>query len=249
MKKKLVTLFMGILMLAFLPGCEKVFDYIHDNPSQDFTDCQIKEITLPGGIKGTFTYNRYGDPVSVIYTSTSSERPNFSFKYDNKKRLIESLSYFDNSTYYYWSKYKYNNNGLIVSDSTYEAGVIENGVPVSGDGSVRLVRNYIYDAQNRIVKIVQHWPDFPDEEGEAEWFYDANGNRQLDPSRTDAYDSKMNIHRTHKVFMFIDRDYSLNNPVGATDYNAKYLPTKFASTNGRLLDVSLANGQVTYKCK
>ncbi|MGN6294322.1 MAG: hypothetical protein ACTHMV_16360 [Chitinophagaceae bacterium] len=248
MKKKLLTLFIGIVMLAFLPGCEKVFDYIHDNPSKDFTDCQIQEITFPEGLKGTFTYNKHGDPVSVIYTNTTSERPNFSFKYDNKKRLIESLEYYNNGVYKYWSRYKYNKDGLIVSDSTYEAGLLVNGAPIPGDAE-RLVRNYTYDAQNRIIKIVQHWPDSPGSgEGEIEWLYDANGNRQSDGLAL-AYDNKMNIHRTHKVFMFIDREYSRNNYIGATSYNAKYLPTQFGSTVARFLIVSLGNGQIAYKCK
>ncbi|HEX2846146.1 MAG TPA: hypothetical protein VHN59_06330 [Chitinophagaceae bacterium] len=248
MKKKLVTFLMSALVLAFLPGCKKVLDYIHDNPSADFTECQIQEIILPGGVKGTFTYNKHGDPVSVIYTSNTSERPNFSFKYDNKRRLIESLEYYDNGVYKYWSRYKYNKDGLIISDSTYEAGLIVNGAPIPGDAE-RLVRNYTYDAQNRITKIVQHWPDSPESgEGEIEWQYDANGNRQSEgPALT--YDNKMNIHRTHKVFMFIDREYSRNNHIGATSYNAKYLPTQFGSTVQRFLIVGLANSQITYKCK
>lgn len=49
--------------------------------------------------------------------------------------------------------------------------------------------------------------------------YDASGNPT---GRT--YDNKLNMNRTNSVWMFITRDYSVNNPFTAKQYNDKELP-------------------------
>jgi len=47
------------------------------------------------------------------------------------------------------------------------------------------------------------------------------------------YDDKINYHRTNRVWMFIDRDYSVNNPVIATyEYNDFGLPTRIVPFEG-----------------
>ena len=42
------------------------------------------------------------------------------------------------------------------------------------------------------------------------------------------YDDHKNLLRTDKVLQFLARDYSVNNPVSADNYNAGDLPTEFS---------------------
>ncbi|PZR25675.1 MAG: hypothetical protein DI535_17225 [Citrobacter freundii] len=250
MKKTLIVFIAALCTITVFSGCKKIFDYLDNDPTADFTDCQIKEISFAKtGYKGVVTYNKDGNPVSVIYPYTSTERPNFKFKYDNKKRLIESIEYYDNATIERWARYKYNSQGLIISDTVYVGGILINGNPVVDDATELRVEEFGYDAEKRIISVVTHWPKFPSEgETEVAWVYDSANNRQPDGTPW-TYDNKMNLHRTHKVFMFIDRDYSRNNPVGATSYNSNYLPTQFETTINSFLRTNLSGSAVTYKCK
>ncbi len=83
---------------------------------------------------------------------------------------------------------------------------------------------YTYDATCRVIKTTTIGIGGP-EDGFVplvnEYSYDINGNLVL-PGIT--YDNKVNIHRTNKVFMFVDRDYSMNNPFTAPAYNGYGLP-------------------------
>ena len=82
---------------------------------------------------------------------------------------------------------------------------------------------YRYDTWDRIVQDSTIWSF-----GSAQvnkYAYDANGNLV---GRT--YDNKTNIHRTNRIWMFLDRDYSVNNPFPASDYNRSGLPTYFRFT-------------------
>ncbi|MET0466248.1 MAG: hypothetical protein ABW007_24025, partial [Chitinophagaceae bacterium] len=178
--------------------------------------------------------------------------PNFIFKYDSKKRLVESIEYYDNGVFENWSRYYYNSQGMITSDTTYKGGVVVNGNATLPDEEAAELRvhRYVYDAQKRIITVKLFWPRESEESFDEQTYeYDANGNRQLDGGAA-SYDDKMNIHRTHKVFMFMDRNYSRNNPVGATAYNARYLAVTYGpAVSETFLRKSLGNAAVTYKCK
>ncbi len=248
-----IFLFAALCCISILPGCKKVFDYLDDNPIADYTDCQIREIAFPKDVKGIVTYNKDGNPVSVKYNVTQTDRPNYQMNYDNKKRLVEIFDYYSQGNVEYWTRYYYNNQGLIALDTTYlAAGIYSNGhFELSDDGPVEIrVHKYTYDAAKRITKVLIQWPfDIYDDE-EYVWTYDANGNRQSEEwGGPGVYDDKMNISRTHKVFMFLNRDYSRNNINPATAYNNKYLPTQFGVQAPSFLRTTLSNAVVTYKCK
>ncbi len=250
MKKTFAFFFIASLFcISILPGCKKIFDYLDDNPTADYTDCQIKEISFPKGLKATVTYNKDGNPISVIYPYTDYDHPNFIFRYDNKKRLIESIQYYDNGTAENWSRYLYDSHGVIIADTTVKGVVVENGIAIPDENAELRVHRYVYDAQKRIVNVKVFWPRESETEFvEEPYEYDSNGNRQPDGSSM-AYDDKMNIHRTHKVFMFIDRNYSRNNLTGVTTYNSKYLPTQYGTIGETFLEKNLSTAAVTYKCK
>ena len=60
------------------------------------------------------------------------------------------------------------------------------------------------------------------------FFYDDAGNLR---NGGNVYDNKLNPNRTNKIWMFIERDYSVNNPSVATKYNSIGLPLHFPSKN------------------
>jgi hypothetical protein len=45
------------------------------------------------------------------------------------------------------------------------------------------------------------------------------------------YDNKINVHRTNKLWMFLDKDYSVNNPIdnGTYTYDQGNLPVTMAT--------------------
>jgi len=56
--------------------------------------------------------------------------------------------------------------------------------------------------------------------GGGDFTYDAAGNRAAV-----VHDNKLNLNRTSKVWMFLTRDYSVNNAFVANRYNLNNLPT------------------------
>jgi hypothetical protein len=65
------------------------------------------------------------------------------------------------------------------------------------------------------------------------------------------YDNKINMHRLHSVWMFIDRNYSISNPFIAERYNPEDFPTVISTpTSLRFLySIELNGTQVHYDCK
>jgi hypothetical protein len=78
--------------------------------------------------------------------------------------------------------------------------------------------------------------------------YDGNGNL-VTPGVV--YDNKINFHRTNKIWMFLDRDYSINNPFAAETYNSNHLPVKLVTdkTSDFLWISYIAETTLTYSCK
>ena len=80
--------------------------------------------------------------------------------------------------------------------------------------------------------------------------YDASGNL-VRPGIV--YDNKVNIHRTNKIFMFVDRDFSMNNPFTAATYNGYSLPWTLSSPGVLLpkilfLQRPIDNSTFVYAC-
>lgn len=108
---------------------------------------------------------------------------------------------------------------------------------------------YEYDDKKRIIKVTKTFSlgsTYPTEI--YQYQYDGNGNL-VTPG--EVYDNKINFHRTNKIWMFLDRDYSVNNPFTANAYNSNHLATKLVSDKLRsfLRIQYLAETKVTYSCK
>lgn len=237
-------------VILFFSGCEKANDYIKINPCVEMNLCSIKSMSYLGMFGEldslVFTYNASGDPITVTRRHVGSGFPNYVFKYDKKGRLTDFYGEYANfNGAEFWHKYFYDNKGRIVVDSIFTlCDFDENGITHYYQASRRLL---YYDSQNRIVLDSLDPPGiyYP---SASHFAYDANGNRI---GRT--YDGKVHFRRTNKIWMFIDRDYSVNNPFTADAYNWYGLPTAFdvAIKGGefKFLTNYINSGRITYLCR
>ena len=218
------------LSLISLLSCYKVDlkDYIHPDKTPKF--CSIKKILSFNeyGIDTlvwNFNYNQWGDPASVRLSHVNTGRPEFLFYYDNHRRLTDFVGAYDgNFSFEFWHHYVYEGK-KIIRDTIHAFGSIVNGKPVPDPmyHHLILVHHLEYDNYDRIIKNTLEYPFFDIIPTEVEEFtYNISGNMsrykrtvpEFSYTRYDTtysnYDSKVNLRRTHKIWMFIDRNYSLN---------------------------------------
>jgi hypothetical protein len=238
---------LSIGLLAVLPllffGCEKFDDFLNNDPLVVNT-CRIESVYAPWAdegngpsiTKGTFSYNAFGQPVSVLFKRdcwTGSPSSSYLFRYDAQNRLSDYIAacgdFYDE-----WHVFKYNNKGLIVQDSGYYWGEMNGQHPSESDYE-DLARSieYTYDSKDRITRAITYF-FIQDENGipqpyfdTSNYVYNSDGNLNR-PGAT--YDNKINICRTNKIWMFLHRDYSRNNYIPAFSYNEKGLPLAFPVT-------------------
>ncbi len=229
--------YIHLLLLAIIlfqaASCKKIAEEILKDPCSDIKFCNVKTYTFSGvGISypantATFTYDGFGNPLTVTNTIVSTGYPNQVFKYDGLHRLSEFYRPYSNGRFETWSKYIYDASGRIAFDTTYVFGTVTPTGPTDYL-QVRLT-TYTYDGTCRVIK-TSAVALGGDEGGSApfviDYSYNSDGNL-IRPGIT--YDHKVNIHRTNKIFMFVDRDYSMNNPFTATTYNGYSLPWTISS--------------------
>lgn len=249
---KFSTLAVVCLIVIEFSGCKKGDEkYLQQHPTADLKQCPIERIIYQTLIRMdtlNLFYNSWGDPVSSTHTQKGTGSPNYVFRYDKKHRLTDYIGvYEDGASGEYWHKYFYDNPGSDnpTSDSLYTFVSFQNGVITEYlDAAMTF---YTYDREGRIIKDSTLWHG-----GYRtyikHYLYDANGNLQ-----GRQYDQSLNFHRTNKIWMFLDRDYSVNNPFVADSYNAHKLPTKLnldpKTSYFQLLNVYFHNGEITYGCK
>ncbi|WP_276479634.1 hypothetical protein [Paraflavitalea pollutisoli] len=241
MKPLQLTVLAGLL---FTLSCKKRGDYE--------VPCRIKTITEkyssnpddPYEITTLhFNYTSWGDPQSLLFDQVITGRPNYYFYYDNQRRLIKYKQEYFPGNVELVSKYKYNSNNFIVSDSTWFAGFDENDPSGFADWWTTL---YSYDSQGRVSKTVMNYAN-----GQVQvdtYNYDARGNLNGDGS---GYDNKKNFLRTNLILAFIHRNYSMNNATQALSYNSKNLPTSFSTDWRNHWAPSFKNltaHEITYTC-
>ncbi len=159
----------------------------------------------------TFTYNTWRNPVSVTHRMNIGD--NILFKYDKWNRLTEYINIYPGGTGGdYWHKYTYDkvNTDRIIADTAFRDFISSNGeltfyndidlTIFKYDSLGRISQTTEYVLGNTIVRLYN---------------YDTQGNLQRPGS---LFDNKPNIHLTNKIWMFLDRDYSINNPVDNESY-------------------------------
>lgn len=269
--KRIVMLGAGALVLLMVfTGCRKFFDWKHGGHHHD-PGCRIKKVTMYEGadtMYANFNYNHKGDPVSVVISDPSTGRPNLVFRYDHKGRLKEFYAPYSmdaNSNYEQWFTYRYDWKGRIVSDTAYAFGSVINHVPQPLN-DYKSYATYEYDAWDRVIKVVRTYvsvnnPEPPvaieeyvyDEDGNLEWWLRSSN---VTPSVTEIYmgpyGNKRNVRHTHKVWQFIDRNYSINEEAGAVAHNAAGLPLRYEQLGDAsrylLYSINATNADLEYTC-
>lgn len=269
MKRKIfmAVIYTTAVSLIFVSGCKKVLDYIVARPGGIAKDCRIERITSnfsfecddPVELLDTawFSYNRYGNPVSIKYAVSPQISacfvypPDQAFKYDHKNRLVVYLqgavpSADEPSGALLWHKYTYVNTNLII-DSAFEyaqGDLKTSNRPTFFEEAGTTVTTFELDQFGRVIKEVggPHNVNIT-------YTYDGHGNL-VKPGVT--YTGKINMRQTNGVWMFLDRDYSVNSPVGAASaYNASGLPVKLNETPYFIYWFSggFSDMVVSYHCK
>lgn len=236
------------LMIAFA-GCNKLEERLDEDPLATLDQCQVSAMAYSYSsdtIGVTITYNKWGDPVRVMQTLTGTGHPDGIFRYDNKRRLTDYIGAYDNDFFEFWHRYVYDKKDRVIRDTTYFFGVIIDGEPDYAYDMA--IITYEYDQYGRIVHTSQEWFDYPGHPLETYYSYDGKGNLVI-PGVT--YDDKVSIHRTNSIWMFIDRNYSLNNGY-ATAWNGNGLPTnmKLNDLGGRFAGFYYGRlDSIRYQCK
>lgn len=224
----------AVFCLSFIfSSCEKVEEYLEENPDADIKICNITKFTENSGPSGprvaNFTYDVWGNPTKVVVNNPGTGNPNRIFKYDGRRRLKEYRGEYTNGNYEFWYRYAYDAASRVVADTVYIFGAI---APEPTTYFDRRVTHYTYDAQNRIIQTSTVSTVFPGPAVVKNYAYDAAGNKILPGIM---YDTKVNVHRTNRVWMLIDREYSVNNPLTAETYNMHGLPLSIALGDNDIL--------------
>jgi hypothetical protein len=230
-----------------LTACHKLIDkYFPDNNKEKV--CRITEIKQPDPVDGgtfrtgTFYYNHKGNPDSVIFDEGFAVAKLHYFYYGQNHKLVAYDSYYDEDPENFYTKHKYvYENGRIVRDTAW----------IRVAGLAVIVSSFTYDNSGRIIREDQKLIEADGQPMNEVldpiiYNYDADGNLEKNGVQ---YDDKVSFYRTNSVWMFIERNYSLNNPVGASGYNNYGLPTGFGTTN----DVKFLGydepSVIEYQCK
>ena len=221
MKRTPDGLLAALAVVCFLASCTKQMDHLGNG--NDLTAYRITGFRFlsTGNDTLAFHYDQWGNPVTVTRPNPGTGAPNYEFRYDRYHRLTDFIGIYAGGKAAtgaeQWHRYFYDAKGFITLDSVYNLVNIVNGTIGSYNNSY--ANTLQYDAQGRVAYETRVWDhityNYP-------YNYDSTGNLT-----GNAYDNKVNFHRTNLIWMFIDRDYSLNNPFVAKTYNAGRLPLSF----------------------
>lgn len=198
----------------------------------EFSDCKLRYIihksseTESQMVKGLFTYNKAGNPISLTYTD-GTQYDNY-FVYDKNNRLIEFRKSYNNEWLFSLAhRYGYNSKNQIITDTLLNGdGYLPNGNISFSPRGVSLIE---YDNQGRVVKETVQLDKLP--KRYPTYTYDARGNLAVKGWKSSSYDNKVSLFRAHPVFQFINRNYSRNNAAPQPKYNSKGLPLSMHPAN------------------
>jgi hypothetical protein len=264
MKKNSLFLLTSLAgMWLFFSSCQKNLDAVKADevmgtPLPSSTDyCRIESIWLNPGLPDQqfrlIAYNEFENPTFITNPFIVTASPFRSFKYDSWHRLKEYLESYSNNNFETWHFYGFDLSGRIGVDTSYTFGSSITGKPTNY--YYRTISTFTYDAQNRIISSANVItpdptnPMVPPSSNLQTWTYNSAGNRE-GPGIT--YDNKVNLNRTNDIWMFLARDYSMNNPFTASSYNAAGYPTTINVPFARFIlsnDIFLNNSQIGYGCR
>ena len=247
MKRVYKSLFVvtALFTVSFIHSCKKHVDC----KIEDLRLCSIKRVILLGTYENdtaTFYYNALGNPTKMLVTNVHTGNPNYEFKYDALNRLSQFIGVYENGFTANWVMYTYGAGGRITVDTTYTFAAY-NGGTYPTDYWGKRINRYTYDAAGRISRIDTEQLLPAAAPTSTTYNYDGDGNL-IRPGVV--YDDKINFHRTHSIWQFVDRDYSQNNPMTAVTYNP-YLPLQFrgpAAPINSFLHFPINQSDFIYNC-
>lgn len=255
MKTALRLMVLTIMASLFLPGCQKLFDYIKDNPGEAKKYCKVKK--LKRWQSGEYSevniaYNTAGNPVSMLGNDWE-----YRFRYDKKNKLTDYIFNLHGSPgAMLWNRFSYPSQKLIVDTAFFYSGLVADVIPPNASTAYDYnVYHHELDTKGRIYKSSMMASD-----GSVDhvtyYGYDAQGNR-TDEYTT--YDDKVNPYRTNPVWSFVYWDYSLNNPLytnhplnGSNQiiaYNDWGLPVRIVSDGVQIFGYRYDSLEIEYECK
>jgi hypothetical protein len=253
MKKRSTLVLLGIASLAILfVACRKEINTPDGNEVGNTplpttgTYCRIESIWLnPGSSSQSYwliAYDEFENPKFITTPLPATGQPFREFKYDGWHRLREYVGDYGNGMFEEWHFYGFDWNGRIGVDTNYVFGKLGEKPTNYFNRTISMIE---YDSQGRIIRVTSH-----DDHGlnlVTDYSYDSHGNL-IRPDVT--YDNKVNLNRTNDYWMFLLRDYSMNNPMMADSYNAAGYPTVINSPNPVPWIIGdISHSQIGYGCR
>lgn len=242
-----------ILIVLTIVGCNKVADFLRGNKDGDMKYCNIKKVAFKyyEAREMTFSYNASGNPVSVYMDPSGTAAPSRYFSYDKKNRLTRMIGVYnqDTTSFEVLRLYYHDSKDRIIRDTGWGFGHTSNGVPIDYYG--KDVTHYEYDKWDRIIRIsiTELYPQ-PRQPLIYTYEYDADGNLIGDGL---VYDNKISYRRTNKIWMFLDKNYSVNNAFRAKRYNNNHLPLQIDlpmnDQSAIFLYQNMQHSTFTYECR
>lgn len=250
------ALIIAILFLA--AGCSKKELSSRDSVSQTVSGdatlpilntCKMRRIYQQVGPSfvetAVFTYNRAGNPFSVIYARSGTSFANHHFFYDSNNRLIEYQQRWGDTYIHEFHFYKYNSANQIIVDSAIrsDANAAYPYVDVSTieyDNLGRVIKETIVNVKNGNEPL--------NRTRRPTYTYDVRGNLAVANWKSSSYDNKINPLRQNSVFQFIHRNYSMNNAAVQPKYNSLGLPLSMKPTNDKFFN-GAETLKVIYDCQ
>lgn len=258
--KHLKTVTIALLMAsAIIAGCTKeefssedslVLSTQNNLTAPDLSKCKIRRIyqehITPGILEtALFSYNKAGNPYSVIYARSGTAYPNHFFFYDEKNRLIQYQQRWGLFYVHVYHYYRYNDKDQIIVDSTISSDA-------NGSYPYETVSSIEYDALGRVIKetIVntKNGDDPLKSTRRPTYTYDNRGNLGVIGWKSSSYDYKINPLRQSPVFQFIMRNYSRNNAAVQPRYNSIGLPLSMNPSNDMFFNAPITQ-KVIYDCQ
>ncbi len=213
----------------------------------DLSKCKIRRIyqfDFNGLATALFSYNKAGNPYSVLYSDGGTGVHDHYFFYDSKNRLTEyrlEWTGYPHELHYY----SHNDKNQIVKDSAIYRDCCGPIVSIN-------VSTIEYDTQGRVVKetIVNKFSIDAPPGGTRRptYTYDSRGNLAVAGWKSSSYDNKINPLRQNPVFQFIFRNYSMNNAAVQPKYNSIGLPLSIKPSNDYFFN-ELETVKVIYDCQ
>jgi hypothetical protein len=254
--------FMGLVQMA---SCTKSIDNLpNDSVSLEssndaagpfeFSNCKLRRIYQSYGegnatINGLFTYNKAGNPVSAVFTSPDGDYgSDHYFFYDKQNRLRKYQILVEEGIGIETHFYGYDENNRIVKDtSIWNSGQIEQD----------FVHTLSYDDQGRVIKEnikntkylgITGKPEPLERDRNPTYTYDNRGNIGVLGWKSSSYDRKVSIFRSHPIFQFIHRNYSVNNSSVQAKYNSRGLPLAVVPGNDYFFNLTNVTKAI-YDCQ